>query len=185
MAVALLTVAVLAIVYGALRSSRFRRWAEPVLSVLVAIVLIAAFIVWMTDSDRRDRDPQAPFQTNARQPITAEDIDLAALTFTQGKPINNFTVTGRLTNRSQAVLDYFTLLARLEDCAASPCREIGEDHALVIARLPPGESRDISLVLTLPLPAGGLSNALTWTTRIDGIHAVPAGPAAPPISESR
>ncbi|OLP56489.1 hypothetical protein BJF92_10255 [Rhizobium rhizosphaerae] len=179
------TVVALAIVYGALRSSRFARLAEPVLSVLVAIVLVAAFLIWATGDQRSARDPQPPLRPSQRLAITPDQVQLDGLVFTQGTPINNFIVTGRMTNRSDAVLNYFTFVAALEDCAASPCRPIGEDHALVLARLPPQESRDLRLVLTLPLPAGPLSPALRWTTRVETINALPAGPAAPPVAEGR
>ena len=185
MALALATIVALAIVYGALRSSRFARLAEPVLSVLVALVLLAAFVIWATGDQRSARDPQPPLRPSQSARITPSEVELDRLAFTRGSPINNFTVTGQITNRSAAVLDYFTFVASLEDCAASPCRPIGEDSALVLARLAPGESRDLRLVLTLPLPASPLSSALRWTTRVEAIRALPAGPAAPPIAESR
>lgn len=156
------------IVYFAMRSSRFRHLAEPVLSVMVAIGLGIAFVVWMTDDNRKPS--QDPAETERPAPvITAEQLVLEDLGFERNGTDLSFKATGSVRNTSDAFLDYFKLTAILEDCAETPCRLIGEDTALILARVPPGESHAISTFFTFPNRLGAAPRTPRWTTRIDSV----------------
>src|SRR6218665_1568313 len=111
--------AAILIVYFAMRSSRFRHLAEPVLSVMVAIGLGIAFVVWMTDDNRKPS--QDPAETERPAPvITAQQLVLEGLGFERNGTDLSFKATGSVRNTSDAFLDYFKLTAILEDCAEAP-----------------------------------------------------------------
>ncbi|WP_075292129.1 hypothetical protein [Pararhizobium arenae] len=160
--------AAILIVYFAMRSSRFRRFAEPVLSVLVAIGLCVAFVVWLTDDNRK---PAAEPSTAARPapPITPDQIVVETIGFERNGTDLSFRATGTVRNTSGAFLEYFRLTAILEDCAETPCRLVGEDTALILARVPPGESQAISTFFTFPNRLGATPRTPRWTTRIDSV----------------
>ncbi len=155
------------IVYFAMRSSRFRRFAEPVLSILVAIGLGVAFTVWLTDDNRSSPEPvSAPSPAPVIKP---EELALENMQFERNGTDLSFRATGTVVNKSGAFLDYFRLTAILEECAEHPCRLIGEDTALILARVPPGETHDISTFFTFPKRLGTALRTPRWTTRIEGI----------------
>lgn len=155
------------IVYFAMRSSRFRHFAEPVLSILVAIGLGAAFVIWLTDGNRSSPDP-VPSTTQAPL-IKPEELALEKVQFERNGSDLSFRATGSVRNNSRAFLDYFRLTAILEDCAEEPCRLIGEDTALILARLPPGETHDIGTFFTFPNRLGTPLKSPRWTTRIESV----------------
>jgi hypothetical protein len=156
------------IVYFAMRSSRFRHFAEPVLSVMVAIGLASAFVVWLTDDNRK---PAAePSTTEQPAPaITPDQVAVEGMGFERHGTDLSFRAIGTVRNTSGAFLDYFKLTAVLEDCAETPCRVIGEDTALILARVPPGESHAISTFFTFPNRLGTAPRTPRWTTRIDSV----------------
>lgn len=155
------------IVYLAMRSSRFRHLAEPVLSVLVAIGLGVAFVVWLTDDNRSSPEPVS--NTSSAPLIKPEELALEKVGFGRNGTDLSFRATGTVRNNSSAYLDYFRLTAILEDCAETPCRLIGEDTALILARVPPGESHEISTFFTFPNRLGVPLKTPRWTTRIESV----------------
>ncbi|MDQ0321027.1 hypothetical protein QO002_003165 [Pararhizobium capsulatum DSM 1112] len=155
------------IVYFAMRSSRFRRFAEPVLSVFVAIGLMVAFVIWLTDDN--SNSASKPTTERPAPLITPEQLVLEGLGFERNGTDLSFRATGSVRNTSGAFLDYFKLTAILEDCAETPCRLIGEDTALILARVPPGESQSISTFFTFPNRLGPILRTPRWTTRIDSV----------------
>ncbi|KQS79450.1 hypothetical protein ASG25_13085 [Rhizobium sp. Leaf384] len=173
----LLAGASLLIVGLAIRNPRFRRIAEPALSVLVAIGLISAFVVWRMDDNARPRDPVSP--VTADRPvdrIAPTEIRLENLTFEKSTPASSYVVTATIHNDSAAFLDYFTLDVTLDDCPGGACRTIGRDDALVIARISPGHSAALRTTLVFPSPKTGPPDAPRWTATIVKIQSSPAGP---------
>lgn len=167
----LLALAGLAIVVLAARDQRFRRFAEPALSVLVAIGLVSAFVIWLTDDNAKTGDPVSPVtQDIPAARIAAHDVRLDQLLFTRGSPAGSYVVTGIIHNDSGLVLDYFTLQVRLEECSQDPCRLLGTDDALVLARIPPGGSAPLRTSLVLPEPLSGPPAVPRWTTGVDRIQ---------------
>ncbi|MDX3925011.1 MAG: hypothetical protein QHC90_04270 [Shinella sp.] len=145
-------VAALTVLYLAIRFRRFRNWVEPVLTIAVALGLIAAIIVWLTDDNRQSGGGGAPSAGPATAPpaIAPEVVELGELAFVQGQPANSYRVSGIITNGAEIGLQSFDLTVRLEDCPEGTCRFIGEDTALIIARVPPMESLPFSTFLVFP-----------------------------------
>lgn len=176
MVLLLLAAAGLMIVVFATRFTRFRRVAEPVLSVLVALLLLSAFIVWLNDGTDTQRDPATPLAPASGQvQIEAKDIALIDLAFTPIQPAGSYVASGTVRNDSAAFLDYFDLDVRLEDCATEPCRAVGRDQALVIARLPPGRSVPLKVTLVFPFRQGEPPQAPRFTATAGRIRALPDG----------
>jgi hypothetical protein len=173
----LLALAGLAIVVLAARDPRFRKLAEPALSVLVAIGLISAFVIWWNDDNAKPRDPVSPVTQDSKEPGIAEaNVRLEGLTFTRGTPAGSYVVTGVVHNDGTALLNYFTLVVTLDDCPDEACQTIGSDDALVIARIPPGHSAPLRTTLVLPEPLTGPPVAPRWTTGITKIQSSRATP---------
>jgi hypothetical protein len=159
----------LLVVYLAARFSRFRRFAEPVVSVAVAAALISAVIVWWTDGSR-DIPVSEPENTVAASGIVPEDIAVTDLVVAQGSPATTHHLTATIRNNSDLGLDYFTLVVTMQDCPNDVCTEIGQDETLVLARLGPGQSQSIRTTLTFPLSPLSPPTAIRWDYRIEKIR---------------
>jgi len=164
----------LLIVYFAMRSSRFRRFAEPVLSILVALGLISAFVVWLRDGGSQSNDNEPPPFTQSRPVIQPEEIVLEGLQFTRNRPDTSYRVTGTILNKSTANLTNFNLTATLEDCPDNACKTVGEDTALIVARIAAGRSQAFETFFTFPNRFGLEPTAPKWSTRISNIRGVAA-----------
>jgi len=156
----------LVVVYMATRFSRFRQWAEPILSVAVAVGLLVAFIIWFSDRDGRKPAAPEPVQTTQPAGLTAADIAIDGLTFEQSQPGRSFRLRGTVTNKGQTLLEYFRLSVTLEDCPDDVCQTIGDDAALILARVPAGQSRPFETFLTFPNREGQSLTAPKWTADI-------------------
>ncbi|MCV9999903.1 hypothetical protein OE766_16820 [Pararhizobium sp. YC-54] len=167
-------VAGLLIVYFAMRSSRFRRFAEPVLSILVALGLVLAFVVWMREGGAESNDNDPPPFTQNRPVILPEEIALEGLQFTRNRPDTSYRVTGTVLNRSAANLTNFNLTVTLEDCPNDTCKTVGEDTALILARVPAGREQAFETFFTFPNRFGTEPSAPKWTTQISNIRGVAA-----------
>lgn len=173
----LLALASFVVVALAVWDQRFRKMAEPALSVLVAVGLLSAFVVWWTDDNARPPEPLSPVTADRPTAMIVENqIRLEQLQFEKSSPASSYVVTGILHNDSAAFLDYFTLDVTLDDCPDGACHTIGRDDALVIARIPPGQSAPLRTSLVFPAPRSGPPAAPRWTTAIVKIQSSPAGP---------
>ena len=162
----------LLIVYFAMRSSRFRRFAEPVLSILVALALLSAFVVWMRDGTGESNDSDPPPFTQYRPVILPEEIELEGLQFTRNRPDTSYRVTGKVINKSAANLMNFNLTVTLQDCPDDVCKTVGEDTALILARVPAGRDQTFETFFTFPNRFGIEPSAPKWTTQISNIRGV-------------
>ncbi|MBD9647935.1 hypothetical protein JVX98_08145 [Ensifer sp. PDNC004] len=156
----------LVVVYLAARFSRFRHWAEPILSVAVALGLLVAFIIWFVDRDGRTPPAPKPVETTQPAGLTAADVALEGLTFEQSQPERSFRLRGTVTNKGPQLLEYFRLAVTLENCPDGNCETIGNDTALILARVPAGQSRSFETFLTFPNREGESLTAPKWTTDI-------------------
>jgi len=129
-------VAAITILYLAVRFKRFQSWVEPVLTIVVAIGLTVAILLWFTDNHSVAPEPAQP-----RNAITLEEIALSDMQFAVGQPVTSYRVTGTVTNNSAATLQSFRLTVKLENCPAGACTAVGIDKTLIIARVPPGQSQ--------------------------------------------
>lgn len=156
----------LVIVYLATRFSRFRQWAEPILSVAVALGLFVAFIIWFSDRDGPKPVTSEPAQTTPSAGLTVADIAIEGLTFEQSQPERSFRLRGTVTNKGQILLEYFRLSVTLDNCPEGNCHKIGDDRALILARVPAGQSRPFETFLTFPNREGESLTAPKWTTEV-------------------
>lgn len=129
-------VAAVTILYLAVRFKRFQSWVEPVLTIVVAIGLTVAILLWFTDNRSVAPEPAQP-----RTAITPEEIALSDMQFAVGQPVTSYRVTGTVTNNSAITLQSFRLTVELENCPAGACTPVGTDKTLIIARVPPGQSQ--------------------------------------------
>lgn len=160
----------LLIVYSAMRSSRFRRFAEPVLSLMVAAGLLSAFIVWLNEGSTpaeisREQDGQQIQPT-----LKPQDLALESVSFTRNRPDTSYRATGTVANRSGFNLDYFRLSATLQDCPQNQCKTLGEDTALILARVPAGQSQAFETFFTFPNPYGVEPSAPKWSYTITEVR---------------
>ena len=149
----------------ALRFSRFRRWAEPILSVAVAIALLSAFVVWISDRGERKAAAPEPVATAPAAPA-AQNISLDGMTFEQSQPERSFRLRGTVSNNGATPLEYFRLSVTLEDCPQDACAKIGDDSALVLARVPVGQARPFETFLTFPSREGESLTTPKWTYQV-------------------
>jgi hypothetical protein len=156
----------LVVVYLAARFSRFRQWAEPILSVAVALGLLVAFIIWFADRDGDKPVAPEPVQTTTPAGLTAADVVLEDLTFEQSQPERSFRLRGTVTNKGPTLLEYFRLSVTLENCPGDACETIGDDTALILARVPAGQDRAFETYLTFPNREGESLTAPKWTTSV-------------------
>lgn len=160
----IVAVAGLVIVYSALRWSRFRRFAEPVLSVLVALALLSAFLVWLREGTSQDADNTPPPLSQTLPAIQPEEIGIEGLAFVRNRTTDmSYRLTGTVLNKSAYAVDYFRLSVVLEDCPEGNCRQIGNDTALILARLLPGQSQPFETFFTFPNPYGVEPSAPKWS----------------------
>lgn len=162
------TFAALVLVYLAARFDRFRRFLEPALTVAVALALVSAFIVWTReDGNKGPSEPQTSTQATVLAPA---DLNLSGLDFQPSTPETSFRVKGTVTNNGTVPLDYFRLTATLSDCAADPCKVVGSDTALIIARANPDEALPFETFFTIPNPNRLTPVKPTWTTEISDVR---------------
>ncbi|MGB3876099.1 MAG: hypothetical protein WA980_09645 [Shinella zoogloeoides] len=141
-------VAAAAILYLALRFRRFQSWVEPVLTIVVAIGLAGALLVWFVDERVPSSDPATPGSTAAA--LTADDVSLSEMQASVSQTKTSYRVTGRLTNKGTMPLQSFRLDVVLSDCPNGACREAGRDSALIVLRVLPGESQTFSTFAVFP-----------------------------------
>ncbi|MDW5313058.1 hypothetical protein [Rhizobium sp. PL01] len=161
-------IAGLLIVYFAMRSSRFRHFAEPVLSLMVAAGLISAFVIWINDGKSTSiADPE----TQQIQPtLTPQDIALEGMTFARNRPDTSYRATGTVLNKSGFNLEYFRLSVTLEDCPNDQCKTVGQDAALILARIPAGQSQAFETFFTFPNPYGVEPAAPKWSYKVTEVR---------------
>lgn len=143
-------VAALTIVYFALRFRRFQSWVEPVLTIVVAIGLMSAAIIWFIDENKQEVGTPMVERPAENPPaaIAPEDLELSGLDFVQGRPVTSYRVTGTVANSAGTTLQSFRLTIVLSDCPDGACREVARDNALIIARVPPGQSEAFTTFAT-------------------------------------
>ena len=168
-------IAGLLIVYFAMRSSRFRRFAEPVLSILVALGLVSAFVVWMKDGSGDSNETDPPPFTQSRPAHRTGRTRLGRADIHPQPP--RIRATGSpapIVNRSAANLTNFNLTVTLQDCPGNVCTTVGEDTALILARVPAGREQTFETFFTFPARFGVEPAAPKWTTQISNIRGVAA-----------
>lgn len=141
-------VAAAAILYLALRFRRFQSWVEPVLTIVVAIGLASALLIWFVDERAPSGTPVVP--TKQTPALPAEAITLSDMQATIGQPKTSYRVTGQVTNNGAVPMQSFRLDVVLSDCPGGTCRAVGRDDALIVLRVLPGESADISTFAVFP-----------------------------------
>lgn len=163
-------VAAAATLYLALRFRRFQSWVEPALTVVVAIGLAAALLIWFVDERAPSGTTDEPGST-----VPALSQDTVALSDMQagaGQTKTSYRITGRITNTGAAPLQSFRLDVVLSDCPNGTCREVGRDDALIVLRVLPGESADFSTFVVFP---GSDLNPVTtpqWDFGVRDVRAV-------------
>ncbi len=162
-------IAGLLVVYLAARFSRFRRFAEPIVSLAVAAALLSAFVIWWTDGSRRAPVPE-PENAVTIATIAPEDIAVTDLVVAQGTPATSYNLSATIRNNSNLGLDYFTLVVTMQDCPGDVCTLIGQDETLVFARLGPGQSETVRKTLTFRLSQLSPPTAVRWDHRIEKIR---------------
>ena len=141
-------VAAAAILYLALRFRRFQSWVEPVLTLVVAIGLASALLIWFVD-ERAPSDVAAT--PNAATPALGEDmVDLSDMQAAAGQTRTSYRVTGRIANKGAVPMQSFRLDVVLSDCPNGTCREVGRDSALIVLRVLPGDSLPFSTFVVFP-----------------------------------
>lgn len=159
----------LLVVYLAARFSRFRRFAEPIVSLAVAAALLSAIVVWWTDGSRSAAVPK-PENAVAVPAILPDDIAVTDFVVVQGSPATSHNLSATIQNNSDLGLDYFTLVVTMQDCPNDVCTLIGQDEALVFARLGPGQSETIRKTLTFPVSPLSPPTAVRWDYRLEKIR---------------
>lgn len=141
-------VAAAAILYLALRFRRFQSWVEPVLTIVVAIGLAAALLIWFVE----ERAPTGGAVTpNATAPaLTADVVELSDMQAGAGQTQTSYRVTGRIANNGTVPMQSFRLDVALSDCPSGTCRAVGRDDALIVLRVLPGESQTFSTFTVFP-----------------------------------
>ncbi|WP_026618994.1 hypothetical protein M728_002139 [Ensifer sp. WSM1721] len=157
-----------ALVYLAARYGRFRSWLEPVLSIAVALALTAAFLVWL--SEGTPEQPPAPAPTPAATGLAVSDILLENMSFEPNQSRRSYRVRGTVANTSDVALEYFRLTVTLEDCPQGTCRRIGDDTALILVRVPGGQSRPFETFLTFPFRLDEPPTAPKWSYRVSAVR---------------
>ncbi|HXV30618.1 MAG TPA: hypothetical protein VD840_09830 [Sinorhizobium sp.] len=156
-----------AIVYLAVRYGRFRSWVEPVLSIAVALGLTAAFLIWLSEATPEQAPAPQPARTDAG--LAASDILLEDLSFEPNQSERSYRVRGTIDNNGEVALEYFRLTVTLEDCPDGTCRRIGDDTALILVRVPAGQSRPFETFLTFPHRPDEPPVAPKWTYQVSQV----------------
>ncbi|MCF3642792.1 hypothetical protein LXM94_22760 [Rhizobium sp. TRM95111] len=162
-------VAAVAILYLAVRFRRFQSWVEPALTVIVAIGLVAAIVIWL--ADERRNIVQTSAEALPRPALAASEITVDGLEFIAGRPATSYRVTGTITNDGGVALQSFRLTVDLSDCPDDACRTVGSDSALIIARVPPGEAKPFTTFVVFPDSDLTPVTAPRWTWTIGDIRA--------------
>lgn len=162
-------VAALAVLYLALRFRRFQGWVEPVLTIAFAIGLAVAILIWLVEG--RGTVSADPPLAARPEPIETADIQLTGLQFIPGQPSTSYRVTGRISNASNVTLQSFRLTIRLKDCPDGACRDVGEDSALIIARVPPATMLPFTTFAVFPNSDVPPVIAPEWSWSITNIRA--------------
>lgn len=141
-------VAAAAILYLALRFRRFQSWVEPALTIVVALGLASALLIWFVDERAPSGEAVTP---NATAPaLTEETVELSDMQATAGQTKTSFRVTGRIANKGTVPMQSFRLDVVLSDCPNGTCREVGRDSALIVLRVLPGESQPFTTFAVFP-----------------------------------
>ena len=162
-------VAALTVLYLALRFRRFQSWVEPVLTIAFAIGLVVALVIWLAEG-RNPVSSDAPIGAQPAE-IDAGDIQLSRLQFTPGQPATSYRVTGRISNASTVTLQSFRLTITLKDCPNGTCRVVGEDSALIIARVPPATMLPFTTFAVFPNSDIPPMTAPEWSWSVTNIRA--------------
>ncbi|MCQ4630858.1 hypothetical protein GB927_012465 [Shinella sp. CPCC 100929] len=141
-------VAAAAILYLALRFRRFQSWVEPALTIVVAIGLAAALLIWFVEE--RAPSGEVVVQDAAAPALSADNVELSETEAIAGQTKTSFRVTGRITNKGTVPMQSFRLDVVLSDCPNGTCREVGRDDALIVLRVLPGESQAFSTFAVFP-----------------------------------
>ena len=141
-------VAAAAILYLALRFRRFQSWIEPVLTIVVAIGLAAAILIWFVDERAPSGGTIVPAATAPA--LSAEDVQLSEMQASAGQTKTSYRVTGRIANNGGVPMQSFRLDVVLSDCPGGTCREVGRDSALIVLRVLPGESGTFTTFAVFP-----------------------------------
>ncbi|MGJ7041233.1 hypothetical protein J2Y63_004506 [Shinella sp. BE166] len=141
-------VAAAAILYLALRFRRFQSWVEPALTIVVAIGLAAALLIWFVEE--RAPSGEVVVQDTAAPALSADNVELSETEAIVGQTKTSFRVTGRITNKGTVPMQSFRLDVVLSDCPNGTCREVGRDDALIVLRVLPGESQAFSTFAVFP-----------------------------------
>lgn len=141
-------VAAAAILYLALRFRRFQSWVEPALTIVVAIGLAAALLIWFVEE--RAPSGEVVVQDTAAPALSADNVELSETEANAGQTKTSFRVTGRITNKGTVPMQSFRLDVVLSDCPNGTCREVGRDDALIVLRVLPGESQAFSTFAVFP-----------------------------------
>lgn len=142
----------------------------PGLTFAIALTLLSAFVIWFYEGSGRTGAP-ASTQNDSQALIAPEELSLTGVEVLQGSPKTSYRLTGTLTNNGSARLDSIHVTVIMQDCPDDVCTVLAEDTALILARIPPGQSQSISTPLTFPAPRLGPPAALRWDYRIGDIRA--------------
>lgn len=160
-------VVAVATLYLALRYRRFQTWVEPVLTIVVAIGLTVAILLWFTENRSVAPEPVQPANV-----ITADEIALSDMQFAVGQPVTSYRVTGTVTNNGATTLQSFRLTVELENCPGGACTPVGSDRALIIARVPPGQSQSFTTYLVFTRSDLLQITAPQWTWSVSDLRAL-------------
>jgi hypothetical protein len=141
-------VAAAAILYLALRFRRFQSWVEPALTIVVALGLASALLIWFVDE--RVPSDEAVTPTSAVPALTEDTVELSEMQAAAGQTKTSFRVTGRIANKGTSPMQSFRLDVVLSDCPNGTCREVGRDSALIVLRVLPGESQAFTTFAVFP-----------------------------------
>lgn len=160
----------LLIVYFAMRSSRFQRFAEPALSLIITVGLIIAFVIWINEGGNSADTAIDESRQQVQPALTPEDIFLEGVAFTRNRSDRSYRATGMVVNKSSFNLDYFRLSVTLEDCPQNQCKTLGEDTALILARIPAGRNQSFETFFTFPDRYGVEPTAPKWSYQVTEVR---------------
>lgn len=141
-------VAAAAILYLALRFRRFQSWVEPVLTLVVAIGLTAALLIWFVDERAPSEEPVTP--ETVAPALSADTVELSAMEASAGQTRTSYRIAGSIANKGTAPMQSFRLDMVLSDCPNGTCREVGRDDALIVLRVLPGETATFTTFAVFP-----------------------------------
>jgi hypothetical protein len=90
--------------------------------------------------------------------------------FTRNRSDRSYRATGMVVNKSSFNLDYFRLSVTLEDCPQNQCKTLGEDTALILARIPAGRSQSFETFFTFPDRYGVEPTAPKWSYQVTEVR---------------